>query len=210
MFTAKRMAIACLLCGLLGTNAVRANVLTFDDLGPDGTVPNGYGGFNWENFDFLNGASFIDNPSGYQAGIVSANDVAFNANSDSATMSILGDTQFNLQGLYLTGAWNDNLNVRIQAFSVTVPVYDTTVVVSATSPTFFPLNFHNIDQVVFSSFGGTQHLGYFDSGTQFVVDNLTYSLVPEPSGAVLAGLACVAFVSCRRRLRRNSCRMTAA
>ncbi|MEH2276004.1 MAG: hypothetical protein V7K40_14750 [Nostoc sp.] len=46
---------------VLGIGAVaQATVLTFDDIAPVSFAPisNGYGGFNWDNFDYTDGSNF--------------------------------------------------------------------------------------------------------------------------------------------------------
>ena len=201
MVKAILVALAITSIALLGANPARATVLKFDQLAPEGAVPNGYGGFNWGNFQFLNGVNFDLNPSGYQAGVVSPNNVAYNADAFPAGVSINGATQFNFVGAYLTAAWNDDLSVRIQGFSIAAPVYDTTVILSATTPTFYTLNFANVDEVLFTSFGGTQHFGYEGTGLQFAMDDFTFTLVPEPSSLLLGflGLAALAFVGAGAR-----------
>ena len=71
------------------------DVITFDDL-PDTTsglqVPTGYHGLTWNNFYELDGFSLPD--SGYQYGMVSVSNVAFNWFGGSASMTM--DSPFTL------------------------------------------------------------------------------------------------------------------
>ena len=67
---------------LVSHAAAAATRVTFDDLspGPAGSyiaIPNGYGGLQWSGFGVLNG-TLTSPPSGYQYGIVSPDNVAFN------------------------------------------------------------------------------------------------------------------------------------
>jgi hypothetical protein len=65
----------------VGTTA-RADqtLITFEDL-PGSTnllaIPNGYKNFTWSNLHYMDGVHYVDNPSGYQNGVVSTNQVAF-------------------------------------------------------------------------------------------------------------------------------------
>jgi hypothetical protein len=177
---------------VVGATPAWAAVLTFDDLpNPgDGIVPNGYGGLNWNNFYYLDGVNFSYNPSGYQAGVVSPNNVAVNGFGDPATIVINSAATFTFTGAYLTAAWNDGLSVQVQGFANDVLQYDTTVNPSATAPTFFMFNYENVDRLRFASFGGTHHAGYTSYGEHFAMDNFTFEVIPEPGTGllVIAGL----------------------
>jgi hypothetical protein len=120
---------------------------------------------------------------------VSPNHIA----SGNSSSTITGSS-FNFEGAYLTGAWRDGLNINIQGFLGGSLLYDTTVVVDSTSPTWFDFNYLGIDTLAFDSYGGTAH-GYSASGLildgdHFVMDNFTftYARVPEPTSLVLLGI----------------------
>ncbi len=82
-------------------------VLTFDDIpGTQVPVPAGYHGFNWINFDSIDGLNYGLNPSGYQAGVVSGNNTIYGVGGETAVMSA---GMFDLISAYATAAWNDNL-----------------------------------------------------------------------------------------------------
>src|SRR5260221_13569032 len=85
--------------------------------------------------------------------------VAVNDFGAPAEIDSLG-TNFNFLSAYLTGAWNNNLNIEVQGFSGTNLLYDTTVVASATSPTLFTFNYLDIDRLTFNSFGGQKNAGF--------------------------------------------------
>jgi PEP-CTERM motif len=177
-----------------GLKAFAANVeiLTFDDLPTPATygspVPAGYGDFQWNNFNYLDGADFI--ASGYQNGVVSASNVAFNGAGNPALFSSSG--MFDLDSGWLTAAWNDGLSLEVLGFVGNTVVYDNTYVLDATAPTMVNFNYLQVDSVEFISSGGVNH-GYDGSGAQFVMDDLTVT-VPEPTayallsvGAMLGG-----------------------
>ncbi|EKF04274.1 PEP-CTERM sorting domain-containing protein [Tolypothrix sp. LEGE 11397] len=169
------------IAGILSIGKAQAGVIDFDDLpGNVDWIQNGYKGFNWNNFAYLNSTNYFD-PSAYRNGTVSNPNVAFNSGGDPASISI-NSGQFNFNSAYLTGAWNNGLNIRVEGLFQGSTKYSRTVNVGSTSPTLFNFNFLGIDNLRFTSFGGV-NAGYNGSGTHFVLDNLTYNeseSVPEP------------------------------
>jgi hypothetical protein len=147
--------------------------LTFDTL-PAGAVPNGYGGLNWNNFSVLDGVHYINNPSGYGAGVVSTNNVAWSV----GTASITNDTPFNLFSAYLTSAWSDNLQLETKGYANGVLIYDTTNFLNVTGPTLINFNYLGVTEVDFTTSGGTHHAGYVGSGVQFAMDNVNAATGP--------------------------------
>lgn len=190
---------------LVGASRAAAAVVDFDSLAETANgiqIPNGYQGFNWNNFYELDGLTASG--SGYLPGTVSQRNVAFNWFSNPASLNLASGGQFNFSGAYLTAAWNDGLEVEVQGFRNNSQVYDQIVFPSATSPTFFTFNYRNIDSLTFNSFGGIHHNGYRLFGSQFVLDNFTYTLVPEPTSASLAFVAIIAVAVVGRRWIRSS------
>ena len=187
-------ALALLLSAAALPSGVQAAVITFDDLAclPDIAIPNGYAGLNWSNFYCGDGTDPTYIPSGYFNGIVSGKNVAYNASANPATFTITapGGAKFNLNSVYLTAAWNDNLNVQIVASRNGTTLTPLDYTVQATGPTQVTPALVNIDQVVFSSSGGTTHPGYTDGGPLFVMDNLDISFGPivttNPATAITA------------------------
>ncbi|MEH2435359.1 MAG: PEP-CTERM sorting domain-containing protein, partial [Nostoc sp.] len=100
---------------VLGIGAVaQATVLTFDDIAPISyyeQIPNGYGGFNWDNFDYINGSSPKVTREGYDNGRFSGDYVAFNADGNPALVS---NSVFDFNSAYLTAAWNNGLSVTVK------------------------------------------------------------------------------------------------
>jgi VCBS repeat-containing protein len=164
--------------------AVPATTLTFDNLPStgEGPVPNGYGGLDWSNFYYLDSSTDVPT-SGYSHGTVSAPNVAYNAYGETASVS---GTTFNFIGADLTGAWNNGLSITVDGYDHNVLVDQETVVVNTNTPTWFEFNFNGITDLVFSSSGGVS-AGYDGNGTQFAMDDFTYSALTNPDVTIAAG-----------------------
>jgi uncharacterized repeat protein (TIGR03803 family) len=164
---------------VLSSNAVLsvifgdATLITFDELSGSGPIPSGYGGFYWDNFYYLNGATYA-RTSGYTAGIVSSNNIAYNGYG--AVAGITNLAPFDFLSAYLTAAWNDDLQVEVQGYAGKTLKYDNTYTLSAKTPTRIQFNYLGITTVEFTSWGGSPHPGYGGGGTHVVIDNV--SLIP--------------------------------
>lgn len=170
----------------------QATVLTFDDVTTAERarlIGTNYGGLSWFfGFQILDGSSISN--SGYNNGTVSGEYVAYNSSARSVSVTNYGSL-FDFNGGYFTSAWRDNLNITIEGFLLGASTYSRTITVSSTSPTYFNLNFLDIDRLNFSSFGGTETPGFSGRGAHFVLDNFTYNetvSVPEPTSMALLGL----------------------
>jgi hypothetical protein len=199
-----------------GADPIATRVLTFDTLAGSTSVPDGYGGLSWDNFNVIRPDA---NPqlagTGYEHGLVSLPNVAFNAFGSPA--QVLSGSAFDFFGAFLTGAWNDGLGVTIEGYRGSALRYTSTVSIDTTRPTFVDLNYLGVDSLTFTSFGGT-NAGFNGAGTQFAMDDFTYragapAVTPEPASVVLVAtaLAGLAAKRARRRDRRQAAtRNTAA
>lgn len=199
----KKFRIFCLLFGLAlmlcAFGVANATVVTFDDLpDSDGWISNGYAGFNWNNFYYFNADTFSGNPSGFQNGIVSPHNVAFNAFGDPAALS---DSVFTFNSAYFTAAWNDGLSIDITGKNSGNQLYFATITVNTSGPTLFSSNWTGIDELDFYSYGGVSH-GYGGGGNHFAMDNFTYNAVPEPATMLLLGLGLVGLAGVRRKIQK--------
>lgn len=184
--------------------STNAAVITFDDLPATdaGLIENGYAGFDWSSFGYANKSVLPG--SGYETGVVSGDYAAYN---DFAETSSLSGSLFDFNGAFLTGAWNDGLNIEVKGFSGGTELYSTTVVVNTSIAQWFDFNFFGIDSLSFRSFGGEKNAQFeMDSGGEhFVMDNFTineFSSVPESSTLALLLLG-VAGLLLGRRMQRS-------
>lgn len=206
------------LCALLAmcalTTQAHAALITFDDLNcPSETeIPDGYMGFDWENFWCLDAVAYT--ASGYKNGMVSEKNVAFNAFASPASLLISalnpGQT-FSLSSAYITGAWNNGLEVRVEGFLNGQPVYDQVFTVNYDAPTLVQFNPAAVDVARFSSSGGTDAGGDTGIGTHFAMDNLIINAaavapVPVPTLGFWGMLALIlgSGAIARQRLRKRT------
>ena len=185
-----------------GATIAPATTLTFDNI-PNvfaygSPIPNGYGGLTWNNFYCLDGA---DSPNtGYDTGMVSSPCVAYNGFGDPASMS---GSPIALNSAYFTGVYNNGLNIQADGYSDGNIIDSADFLVNAAGPTFMTFNWSGVDEVQFTSSGGTMQPGGDESGTQFAMDNLTINApVPEPSTFLLLCVSAVGLLGCAWRRRR--------
>jgi hypothetical protein len=162
-------------------------VVTFDSPPLNaGYIGSSYQGLSWSNFYCENGILSPDiYPSitnGFYYGVVSPSNVVINGLGQPAEID--SATNFDFLSAYLTGGWHSNLNIEVEGFRSGGLLYDTTVVATATSPTLFTFDYLDVDRLYFNSYGGDVAFGY-DGGAHFVMDNLTFEFIPEPSSFLL-------------------------
>ncbi len=184
----KTLTLSVLLCvGAVGI--LQADpVIQFDDL-PNTLVeipvPAGYHELNWININYVNGVLFPGNPSGIQAGVVSQDAII---DGGGGVVSSLSAGMFDFLSAFATAAWNDNLQLEAKGFIKGKLVYDQTNTLSATAPTLIQYNFYGVDEVDLTSSGGTPHVGYNTTGTDFVMDDVSVvTYVPYTPALVTNG-----------------------
>jgi len=165
-------------------------LVTFDDLSPGSgsgsfiNIPNGYENLQWLGFGVLDG-SLITPASGYNNGIVSPNNVAFNDDQFDRSASVSSSGTFNLNSAYLTSAFAQGMQIEVQGFVGTDRAYDRIYTLQETGPALINFNFDGINQATFSPVDGSSII---------VMDNLTVSPAPEPGAATMALLGLVVSV----------------
>jgi hypothetical protein len=187
-----RVAVLAMAIVALSSPMSLSTILTFDDLPAvelGEPIPDGYGGFDWPGFWHNPGIS-----GGYENGAVSVPNVAYNYGG---VTSMISDATFDFTGAYLTGAWNDDLEITVEGYFGDQMLYSETVVASYYNPTWFSFEFTGVDMLKFTASGGhdadPHDLG---SGAHIVMDDFTF--VPEPGTLSLLGLAGLAFLRKRR------------
>ena len=154
-------------------------LITFDNLPTPlantttyASIPTNYEGLSWSGF-------FISNAtpkSGYEAGIISLPNVAYNSDGGVATIqSLRAGKTFNLISAHMAAAWSDGLQVDIAGYLGSTKIYDNKYTLSATESKFINFNYQGVDKIVFSSSGGTPHQAYGDTGQSyknFLMDNV--------------------------------------
>jgi hypothetical protein len=170
----KLVATTCAAGLLLFTMAAGAGLITFESLGFDDPIPAGYGSLQWENFSSLDATAV--GPSGYLAGMISKTNIAFNVDGNPARIYVGHGGSFTPLTAYTTAAWNDNLKLQVEGYLRGRLVFSMTYKLSATKPTPIKLGGRKVDELVFTSFGGTDH-GYGGGGTHFAMDNLQVTRV---------------------------------
>ncbi len=191
-------------------------VVTFDDLHETGSgawiwnTHQGYAGLIWSNILCNNAILFTNivprfpgSPTngltGDYYGMISPSNVVemfSGCEIDSPA------TNFNFLSAYLTGGWNNNLNIEVQGYRDTNLVYDETKVASATSPTLFTFDYLEINRLYFTCYGGDPAFGVSGGDYVFVMDNMTIEFIPEPSSLLLTGIGVVMLWTIGRRRRR--------
>jgi hypothetical protein len=109
---------------------------------------------------------------------------------------------FNLNSAYLTGAWNNGLQIDVQGFIGGTLTYDSIYTINTTGHILINFNHAGVDEVNFTSSGGIHNPSFSSFGEQFVMDNLSITPVPEPTNLlfVTVGIGGMIFVCCQRLL----------
>ncbi|CAA6819087.1 MAG: Unknown protein [uncultured Sulfurovum sp.] len=130
--------------------------INFDDIDTGGSlipVPDNYKELIWSSdFYITNGGTRLPD-TGYENGMVSTPNTAFNAGGNDVTLS--NSESFNFTSGYLTAAWNNDLEITLKGYKDGTELYTRTVVVSPHSATKFDFNFNGVDTVTFHAEGGT-------------------------------------------------------
>jgi hypothetical protein len=171
--TVKKMIVAACATGLLlFTMAAGTGLLNFDDL-PNDTeglaVPPGYGNLQWDNLYCVNGLTNTYNPSGYQTGVVSKDNVIFNGYGYPARIYVLSGGSFTPLTAYVTAAWSNNLKFEAKGYFRGRLVMSRSFILKTAKPTLVKFGVQ-VDELVFSTSNGPH-------GTHFAMDNLQVTRV---------------------------------
>jgi hypothetical protein len=169
------------------SQGIEAITLTFDDV-PSCCNPmllSAYGGLTWQNFAAYEVATIFppSSKTGYVTGNVSGDTVAFNGSGRPAA---LYGRAFTFNSGYFTAAWNPGLVLDIVASAAGVELFSTQLILGVTGTLLFAPNWSGIDRLSFVSYGGIPTSSPAGGpGTQFVLDNFTFTPAPVPEPATL-------------------------
>jgi hypothetical protein len=172
-----------------------ATVVTFDDLAGDASsVPDGYGGFDWNNLTTvgsLNAVNFGYQNTGYGSGTVSGSNVIFNWNGGSPvgiTLATAGT--FTYIGAFFTGAWESETVSFTGLLNGAVVDTSAAYTITTAAAQFIELDWTGINELIIAN-----------TGMQWAMDNFTFSAspVPEPASMTLLSVALCGWGLLRRR-----------
>lgn len=159
------------------------------------SINNGYGGLNWSNFSVINGSVDAFAGTGYDYGVASGLNAAFNDRGDDASFS--SATTFKLYSLFLTAAWTTS-TVEFYGYHGNTLSQKMIVNSNQQSPVLVHFNWSDIDQV-------RMHVQGDNFSRQQVIDNIKLEYtpaapVPEPEtyAMLLAGLGLLGYVGRRK------------
>lgn len=184
----------------LSTNSVNAAVLTFDDivtLGDSSTheITTPYGGLTWSNLRIINTNFHVG--TGYENGTVSGDYVSFNAYGNPV---IVQGSPFTFNGAYFTTAQQeDDLVIKIQGYSGSTKLYETTITPLFSAATWYNFNYVGIDTLIIIGSGPFVGSG---SSRRFAMDNFTFNEptpVPIPAAVWLFGSGLLGLIGVSRR-----------
>jgi len=161
-----------ILCLTEAVTRTYSAVLTFDEMPPAeySRLENGYGQLQWDNFWIQNATNGV----GYH-GMVSSPDVAFNGDGGLASLS--SSKSFILGSAYLTSAYANGMQVRVQGYEHGFLTHDNTYAIHSSAPTLINFNYSSVDQVTFTP---------LPSGI-FTMDDLSLSISdPNSTGCTFA------------------------
>jgi len=208
-----------LVAGISSTAA--AQQVNFDDLtGYLTMIDSPYAGFTWNNAFIMHPGIVYGFPAAGGFGTALSSGDRVMGNASGLAMTISRGTSFNLLSGMFAAGWTNGLNLNVKGFSGANQLYNQDYILNWSTASNLELNLFGVDNVVFSSSGGTVDDQFVrDSNHGFAADNLEFAdgplvqnkfvdgdigdlaVVPEPMTVSLmaAGLLVLGGVQARRR-----------
>ncbi len=155
------------------SNKVKINFENIAASGADALIPNGYDGFDWNNF----GA--YDPDASVTSGYVPHGGTAVGFNYAANPGSFSSVEQFDFKRGYFSAAWLDGLSITVNGYrnGVLVATETFNADYGQNELVTFDKSFHKLDKVEFASSGGTEHFPGV-SGTHISMDDFLLKLHP--------------------------------
>ena len=189
---------------LAATAGAGAQTINFDGVttAPDALIPNGYGGFDWNNF-YVASPALLGPPystSGYENGLHGGKYVGFNGYGNPSKICTVGNTM-SIHGFsgYFTAGWTNDDVLTITGLCGTKVIQTIQTGLVESGPKFLDITFSApVSAIQFSTFSPTT------TSSQMVLSDFTINPPATPETASLATLgfgvgACS--LARRRRLR---------
>jgi hypothetical protein len=176
-----RRTILLSLCVLAISSAAFGSVITFSDLSGT-TVPNGYAGFDWTNFDHMMGMLDPLASGGVVGPPVPAQSFVMN---HAGQIASFGSTaEFSLSSIWLATNWSSQLHLEVVGLLGGTAVHSMIVDLQSGQPLIVNFNWSGIDGVRFVPIAPASVAGSTEFAMTDVVINQAPA-VPEPSTLLL-------------------------
>jgi hypothetical protein len=169
------------LCMLAITSAAFGSVITFSDLSGT-TIPNGYAGFDWTNFDHMPG--MLDPLAKGGPAIAPPAPQSFAMNHAGQVASFGSTAQFTLTSAWLGTSWSNQLSLEVVGLLDGTAVHSVMVDLQSGQPQIVNFNWSGINEVRFVPIAAASVAG----ATQFAMTDVIVNqapAVPEPATLLL-------------------------
>lgn len=174
-----RRTILLSLCLVAITSAGFGSVITFSDLSGT-TIPNGYAGFDWTNFDHMPG--MLDAVLSTGAAVPTSQSFVMNRGGQIASF---GSTSgFTLSSMWLDASSSTPLRLKVVGLLGGMAMHSVIVDLESGQPQIVNFNWSGIDQVRFVPIAAASVAG----GAQFLMTDVVVNqapAVPEPATLLL-------------------------